>query len=124
MWKSLWRPCGSATSEHAGNGKTRILNEFVAVTGHHREAAIRRLRGRRRRKDNKRQGPVYTPDVVAALREVWEICGRKRLAPFLVEAVTVLEREREVCFPAEIRDRLVTMVPATIDRLLRNRRND
>jgi hypothetical protein len=109
--------------------KTCMLDEFVAVTGYHRKAAIRRLRGRRRRKSNKRQGrpPVYTPEVVAALWEVWEICGRicsKRLAPFLAEAVIVLEREGEVRFPVEIRGRLVTMSPATIDRLLKTHRAD
>jgi hypothetical protein len=108
--------------------KTCILNEFVAVTGYHRKAAIRRLRGGRRRKGNKRQGrpPVYTPDVVAALWEVWEICGRicsKRLAPFLPEAVALLEREGEVLFPADVRGRLTAMSPATIDRLLAHHRD-
>jgi hypothetical protein len=108
--------------------KTCILNEFVAVTGYHRKAAIRRLRGGRRRKRNKRQGrpPVYTPDVVAALWEVWEICGRicsKRLAPFLPEAVALLEREGEVLFPADVRGRLTAMSPATIDRLLAHHRD-
>jgi hypothetical protein len=107
--------------------KTRMLNEFVAVTGYHRKAAIRRLRGGGRRRKRRRHGrpPVYTPDVVAALMQVWEICGQicsKRLAPFLGEAVTVLEQEGKVRLRGDVRDRLIAMSPATIDRLLRTHR--
>jgi hypothetical protein len=106
--------------------KSRILDEFVAVTGFHRKAAIRRLR-RVRRQSNKRQGrpPVYTPDVIAALRSVWEVCGcicSKRLAPFLPEAVMLLQGEGKVVVPADVRKRLITMSPATIDRLLAKHR--
>jgi len=109
------------------SNKTSILGEFVAVTGHHRKAAIRCLRGRRRR-SRKRQGrpPVYTPDVVAALRRVWEVCGQicsKRLAPFLPGAVALLEREGEVRFPPDVRARLIAMSPATVDRLSRGHRD-
>lgn len=108
--------------------KSRILDEFVAVTGFHRKAAIRRLRGGHRR-SRKRRGrpPVYTPDVVAALRAVWEVCGcicSKRLAPFLPEAVAVLRREGKIVVPADVRDRLVRMSPATIDRLLAKHRRE
>ena len=99
--------------------KSQILDEFVAVTGFHRKAAIRRLVGRRRR-SGKRQGrpPVYTPDVVAALRAVWEVYGcicSKRLAPFLPEAVALLTREGKVVVPSDVRDRLIRMSSATID---------
>jgi hypothetical protein len=92
--------------------------ERVPPQGRHR-----RLRGAKRRKGTKRKGrpPVYTPDVVAALWQVWEICGRicsKRLAPFSSEAMAVLEREGEIRFPTEIGDRLIWMSPASIDRLL------
>jgi hypothetical protein len=102
--------------------KSKMLDEFVAVTGFHRKAAIRRLR-RVRRRCGKRQGrpPRYTPDVIAALRAVWEVCGgicSKRLAPFLAEAVMLLEREGKIVVPTDVRERLITMSPATIDRLL------
>jgi hypothetical protein len=106
--------------------KSQILDEFVAVTGFHRKAAIRRLTGRRRR-SGKRQGrpPVYTPDVVAALRAVWEVYGcicSKRLAPFLPEAVALLTREGKVVVPSDVRDRLIRMSSATIDRVLAKHR--
>jgi len=90
--------------------KTRILDEFVAVTGYHRKAAIRRLRTSRRRKRRTGRPAVYTPAVTAALLEVWEHCGQicsKRLAPFLAEMVAVLEREGELRLPPEVRERLV-----------------
>jgi hypothetical protein len=56
--------------------KSKILDEFAAVTGFHRKAAIRRL-GSVRRTRGKRRGrpPLHTPDVVAALRSVWEVRG-------------------------------------------------
>lgn len=106
--------------------KSQILDEFVAVTGFHRKAAIRRLRGDRRRR-RKRQGrpPVYTPDVVAALRVVWEVYGcicSKRLAPFLPEAVALLAREGRIVASSDVRARLIRMSPATIDRLLAKHR--
>lgn len=49
--------------------KTRILDEFVAITGYHRKAAIRLLRKGRKRGSRDRRGrpEVYTPQVKAAL---------------------------------------------------------
>jgi hypothetical protein len=106
--------------------KSQILDEFVAVTGFHRKAAIRRLVGQRRR-SGKRQGrpPVYTPDVVAALRNVWKVHGgicSKRLPPFPPEAVALLIREGKVVVPSDVRDRLIRMSSATIDRVLAKHR--
>ncbi|MBC7221096.1 hypothetical protein H5T55_06500 [Candidatus Bipolaricaulota bacterium] len=103
--------------------KTKILDEFVALTGYHRKAAIRVLRNGRRPKGRNRRGRprVYTPDVKAALLQVWEVCGRicsKRLAPFLPEIVSVLEREGELALAPDTRRLLVQLSPATIDRML------
>jgi hypothetical protein len=107
--------------------KTRILDEFVALTGYHRKTAIRALRNGRRPTTWDRRGRprVYTPDVKAALLQVWEVCGRicsKRLAPFLPEIVAVLEREGELAIAPATRKLLVQMSPATIDRLLSTHR--
>lgn len=108
--------------------KSQVLDEFVAVTGFHRKAAIRRLRGGRRRSGG-RQGrpPQYTPDVVAALLVFSEVRGcicSKRLGSFLPEAVALLNREGKVMVPADVRKRLIRMSPATIDHLLaKHRRN-
>lgn len=107
--------------------KTRILDEFVALTGYHRKAAIRVLRNGRKPTTWDRRGRprVYTPDVKAALLQVWEVCGRicsKRLAPFLPEIVAVLEREGEVKLRPDTKRLLVQMSAATIDRLLSTHR--
>lgn len=64
---------------------------------------------------------MYTPDVKAALLQVWEACGwicSKRLSPFLPEIVSVLEREGELALAPDTRRLLVQMSPATIDRML------
>jgi hypothetical protein len=107
--------------------KTRILDEFVALTDYHRKSAIRLLRnGMKPKVMDKRGRPrVYTPDVKAALLQVWEACGQicsKRLAPFLPEIVAVLEREGELKLPPDTKRLLVRMSAATIDRLLRTHR--
>jgi len=119
-----WRPRYLRASRKE---KSLILDEFVALTGYHRKSAIRLLRnGRRSRAMDRRGRPrVYTPDVKAALLQVWEACGQicsKRLAPFLPEAVEVLERAGELKISPDTKRLLVRMSAATIDRLLRTHR--
>ena len=67
-----WRPRYLRASRKE---KSRILNEFVAITGYHRKSAIRLPRNGRKPKHLDRRGRprVYTPDVKAL--EVWEACG-------------------------------------------------
>ena len=104
--------------------KGRILDEFVAGTGYHRKRAIQLFRagpppprpgqgGRPRR---------YSSVVVGALRLVAEasdwLCG-KRLAPFLDELVPALEAEHVLVLEPTVRERLLAMSAATIDRRLR-----
>lgn len=103
--------------------KTKILDEFVAVTGLHRKAAIRRLRrGYQRGREQRGRKRQYSGAVVAALVEVWRVCGcicGKRLQPFLPEIVPVLERDGVVVLDEETRQSLLTISAATIDRKLR-----
>jgi uncharacterized protein YueI len=105
-------------------GKEKILDEFVAATGYHRKYAIRVLRQGRPSKGLKKPGrqKVYQGQVVQALIEIWEICGRicsKRLHPFLPEIVQVLERHNELSLEPETRRLLLRMSRSTIDRCLR-----
>ena len=102
--------------------KTKILDEFVAVTGLHRKSAIRALRrgyqGQGERRGRKR---IYTGSVVAALVKVWRVCGcicGKRLQPFMPEMVAVLERYEELVLDEQTRRLLQQMSAATIDRKL------
>ncbi len=105
-------------------GKSRILDEFVATTGYHREYAIRLLRhGPPRRPAGRRHGRrIYTLAVVQALTYVWEVCDcicSRRLHPFLPEMLEVLERHQELVLPAETKELLLRMSRATMDRLLK-----
>ena len=109
------------------NEKTRILDEFVAVTGYHRKHAMRVLRdGKANRRSQPRPGRrLYDEAVRDALVVIWEasdrVCGKrlKPLAPVLVEA---MERHGHLQLAPEIRMRLLAMSAATMDRALRQMR--
>ena len=105
--------------------KSRILDEFIAVTGHHRKHGIRLLgqssddgeqqlavkKGRR----------IYDEAVRQALIVVWEaadrICG-KRLKAALPHLVGSMERHGHLDLDPGVRQRLLAASAATLDRLL------
>ena len=105
--------------------KGRILDEFIAVTGHHRKHGIRLLgksgdavgqlpgvKGRR----------IYDEAVREAVILVWEasdrICG-KRLKAALPYLVKSMERHDHLDLDPEVRERLLAASAATLDRLLK-----
>ena len=102
----------------------RILDEFVAVTGHHRKHAMRLLRGRTA--GGARQGQqrrrVYDAAAREALIVLWEasdrVCG-KRLRPLLPVLVEAMERHGHLQLAPEVRAGVMAMSAATIDRALR-----
>jgi hypothetical protein len=103
--------------------KETMLDEFVATTGYHRKYAIRLLKHGRPRRSNKQHGlqKVYQGEVVVALEQIWEVCGRicsKRLQPFLPEMVKVLERCGELQLSEQTKTLLLQMSRSTIDRCL------
>jgi len=105
------------------NGKSQILDEFIAATNYHRKYALRILKNPGHRKQHKPKGrrKVYQDEVVTALTRIWEICGRicsKRLHPFLPEMVAVLERHDELVLCEETKQLLFQMSRSTIDRCL------
>ena len=111
-------------------GKGLILDEFCQTTGLHRKAAIRLLgRGRRLAAVPKKMGRPrrYGPEVTGALVRVWEagdrMCGKLLVAvlPTLVEG---LERHGELRLPGSVREGLMSMSAATIDRQLRSWRKN
>ncbi|MCK5828640.1 hypothetical protein KAH43_08980 [Candidatus Bipolaricaulota bacterium] len=76
---------------------------------------------RTKRKKKCKRAKVYDKNVFAALKKVWVICDGicgKRLAPFLPEIIPVLERWGELTLDKETRSKLVSISPATIDRML------
>lgn len=108
-------------------GKRVILEAFCEATGYHRKSAIRLLRHppkvSHRRKGRKK---TYGPEVTQALLVAWEatnhICS-KRLVPFLPELVPQLERHGELQLSEPVRGQVLSVSPATVDRLLTPSRN-
>ena len=104
--------------------KKRILDEFCETTAMHRKAAIRLLNqsGELKAGKDKRGRPRQDgPEVVAALAKVWEAGDRmsgKLLAAVMADLIDALERHEELQVSPEIRQRLIEMSPATIDRRL------
>ena len=103
--------------------KMKILDEFVAVARCHRKHAIRLLTGvdpvlpeapapARR---------IYSDAVREALIVLWEaadrICG-KRLKAILPDLIAAMERHGHLALEPLICQHLLTISPATIDRLL------
>ena len=115
-------------------GKTELVDELVEISGYHRKSVLRLLRqqqadhggppagadagdvsaqavGRRR----------YGPEVVQLLESLWEasdhLCG-KRLAAVLPTLVPALERHGHLEIKPPLKELLLQVSPATIDRLL------
>src|SRR5260370_31161426 len=106
--------------------KKKILDEFIEVTGFHRKHAIRALRKACREKSSVVQkiprARIYNEATIAALTVLWEasdrICG-KRLKEAIPTFVTAMERHGHIQLDTEVRQRLLTMSAATMDRLLK-----
>ena len=105
--------------------KSRILDEFIAVTGHHRKHGIRLLgqsgNDWEQQPAVKRSRRIYDAAVGEALIVVWEaadrICG-KRLKAALPHLVESMERHGHLDLDPRVRQRLLTASAATLDRLL------
>lgn len=107
-----------------------IPDEFVAATGYRRKYAIRLL-GRStiwapkeiRRPRSRRYGKEVQEALIIAWTAANCICG-KRLVPFLVDLVPLLEEHGHLTLSDEVRGQLLSMSPATADRILAERRRE
>jgi len=93
-------------------GRKRVLTfrgiRTIYVVGEHRHRYSVRPR-------------YYDKTLLPHLTKLWTLSGGlcgKRLAPFIRTTVPVLERFEEVCLPHSTREKLLTISPATIDRML------
>lgn len=109
--------------------KTRILDEFTGLTEYNRKYALQLLKGtvKKSRRPSGTTQPrgaprLYDGAMLAVLRRLWAVfgfmCG-KRLAPAIRANLTLLEKFCELPgLPSRQRQLLLSISPATIDRLL------
>jgi hypothetical protein len=123
--------------------RSSILNDYVQLTGYNRSYAsfilracgikqVRMIAGKRivfipaqarpAGAPRKRSGPYRTKAFLDALRQFWALsdglCG-KLLVAFIREIVPLLERQKRLLIPqAPIREQLMSVSAATIDRIL------
>jgi hypothetical protein len=108
--------------------KKEILDEFVKVTGFHRKHAIRALKksAKTGTPEPRQRSRIYDEAVREALTIVWEaadrICG-KRLRHVIAGLVDAMERHGHLKLESAVRESLLSMSAATMDRLLTTVRN-
>jgi hypothetical protein len=107
--------------------KKRILDEFCAMCGYHRKAALRLLNRPLPGVPPKRTGPkiIYEPaEMLPVLKPIWlgsdQLCS-KLLNAALPEWVESYERGRAP-LPEAFKEKLLQISPAQIDRLLQSSR--
>ena len=104
----------------------RILTEFAQISGYHRKHAIRLLNGKDQTKRKVAAAPVgrrvYDEAVKSALIMIWEagdrICG-KRLKAMVPTLVASMETWGHLSLEPTVRERLLSVSAATIDRMLK-----
>ena len=137
------REVSSRFQRASKKNRIQILTDFVQLTGYNRSYAsfilrtcgrkqVRMIAGKRvvfipararpAGAPRKRSGPYRTKAFLDALRQFWSLsdglCG-KLLVAFIREIVPLLERQKRLLVPqAEIREQLVSVSAATIDRIL------
>jgi hypothetical protein len=123
--RSLRRRYQAASSR----AKKQILEEFVCVSGYHPKYAIHLLNSALTAipaRQLRARPTIYDAAAKQALVVLWEasdrVCG-KRLKPLLRLLVPALERHGHLMLDDGIRNKVLSMSAATIDRLLRTARS-
>lgn len=103
--------------------RTRIVDEFCKVVGYHRKHALRLLNGTLRlvSPPRKPRGKTYGCEIAPYLKQIWTVldcpCGQ-RMAPVMQDTIESLERHEEMLIPLSIKEKLLRMKSASIDRML------
>lgn len=137
LTKAFCEQYRKASKTHKGE----ILNQVVTATGYTRSYASDLLRNHGRRilaQDNiilegsvkarrrpKKQASKYDTAVLKPLKSIWKMMdyiGAKRLAAALPEVIPKLEHFGEIRLSKIVREKLLQISPATIDRLLKAER--
>lgn len=103
--------------------KSQILDSICDITGMHRKSVIRRLKRLQMKdplvSDQRGRRTYYTPDVDAALKDVWdaanELCG-ELLHGVVKEYVSILRRDGEWRHSDEATHKLFAMRKRTVRR--------
>ena len=105
--------------------KTRILEEFVLISGYHRKSAIRLLNGavtngsQQSRSTTARS--IYGAVVQQALIVLWQasdrLCG-KRLRASLPQLIPAMERHGHISLNPALREQLMKISASSVARLL------
>ena len=106
--------------------KAAILDAVVRVTGWHRDHARKMLRRAATGTPPTPRTPtqrrrLYNTEVTEALVRCWVLLdgiAAKRLAPGIPELLNALERRGQLQMSTEVRNQLLSMSPATMDRHL------
>ena len=126
--KELIEGVGQRYRASSGKEKPKILEEFVRLTGYHRKHAIRVLNGSAAKPAERRpRERIYDEAVRQALIILWEAADRicsKRLKAAQPLLIVAMERHGHLALDAGVRQRLLAMSTATIDRLLESTRRE
>ena len=104
--------------------KTRILDEFIAVSGYHRKHAVRLLGKQHQLKEVNKQitsQRIYNEAVKEALIIIWETADRicsKRLKAAIPDLMNAMERHKHLKLNPTVHQRLLKISASSIDRLL------
>jgi hypothetical protein len=109
--------------------KVKLLDGFIATTGYQRKYAIALLHQvKSELADNKNKlhkNCQYDGAVQQILIAIWNAANRicsKRLTPFLPSLIDSLERHGHLSLPAQVKQKLLNISAATVDRLLKAER--
>jgi len=107
--------------------KGRILDELVAVAGYHRKHALRQLAAREdEAKPRRVRNRLYDEAVRQGLIVLWEasdrLCG-KRLKAAVPALIAAMEEHGHLELAAPVKELLLQISAASIDRLLSDTRN-
>lgn len=126
--QSLIRTIRIRYKKSSKKDKKQILDELCQTTGYNRSYARRVLNTKERRKKGSKKTikivrkRIYDAEVFYALQTIWRtascICS-SRLKENMSEFIRVLERDNEITFTVEIKEKLLAMGSATIDRMLK-----
>lgn len=105
--------------------KGRILDTLCELSGYSRDHAARLLRAgpppKKASKSRRVRPRIYDAEVLFALRKIWAtldgICG-KRLVAAMAPTLQAMERHRELALTSSVRDKLLSVSAATVDRML------